>query len=109
MFHKNSKKNRHNNIAQITSEYAVLVSAIVIVLTTMQVYLRRGVQARIRDAANYPVASGIFNTSQYEPSYSNSTSQAVSQSKSSYTVANDMAVNRELRIREISTEETTVK
>ena len=60
---------KKNRIAQITSEYAILVSLIIAALVGMQIYLKRGIQARLRDAADYPVASGVFNTSQYEPAY----------------------------------------
>lgn len=58
---------KKKNKAQITSEYAILVSLIIAALVGMQIYLKRGIQARLRDAADYPVASGVFTTSQYEP------------------------------------------
>jgi len=56
-------------IAQITSEYAILVAVIVAALMAMQIYTKRAIQARVKDAIDYPVTSGAFNTGQYEPFY----------------------------------------
>jgi hypothetical protein len=63
------KKGRKNNIAQMTSEYAILASIIIAALAAMQIYLKRGIQGRLRDAMDYPVREGVFNTQQYEPAY----------------------------------------
>ena len=62
-------KNRINKRAQTTSEYAVLVAVIIAAMAGMQIYLRRGIQARLKNAADYPLSSVAFSTSQYEPEY----------------------------------------
>ena len=57
--------------AQITSEYAILVTVIIGVLIAMQIYIKRGVVARLLDAIDYPLnaAATNFSTNQYEPNY----------------------------------------
>lgn len=58
-------------VAQITAEYAILVTVIVAVLITMQIYVKRGLAARLKDAIDYPltVPGSNFSTGQYEPDY----------------------------------------
>jgi len=63
--------------AQISSEYAILVSVIIAVLMGMNIYIKRGFQARYRDVLNYTLSSPLFNTSQYEPPYSYSTTESI--------------------------------
>ena len=64
---------------QNTAEYAILIGVIVAAAIAMQIYIRRGMQARIKDAVDYtttPVdanGSVFFNQQQkqYEPYYMN--------------------------------------
>lgn len=68
-----------NKKAQNTMEYALLIAIVIGVFSAMQIYLRRGLQARIRQGAdNIPGlvstqagSTGLFNASetQYEPYY----------------------------------------
>lgn len=71
-----------NKKGQSIMEYAILVSLVIAALTGMQLYVRRGLQARIKDASdnlpNYVQteqagldAGTIFNAghTQYEPYY----------------------------------------
>lgn len=64
---------KKNNFAQITTEYAILAALIIAALIGMQIYLKRGIQARLKGAMDYPVTTGVFNTSQYEPGMTNTT------------------------------------
>ncbi|MFH0876835.1 MAG: hypothetical protein V1863_01245 [Candidatus Omnitrophota bacterium] len=67
----NSKK------GQNTAEYAILIGVIVAAAIAMQIYLRRGMQARMKGAIDYTMTADedagvgveIFNQSQYEPYY----------------------------------------
>ena len=45
------------NKAQSTAEYAILIGLVVGVLVVMQTYLKRGIQGRVKDAADSYVAS----------------------------------------------------
>jgi Flp pilus assembly pilin Flp len=57
--------------AQTTAEYAILIGLVIAALVAMQVYVKRGLQGRMRSATDYLAAQtlGIGNTSQYEPYY----------------------------------------
>lgn len=62
--------------AQTTAEYAVLIALIVGAVIAMQIYVRRGLQGRIRDAVDHVGAGGdigggslVFSSEQYEPYY----------------------------------------
>lgn len=45
------------NKAQSTAEYAILIGLVVGVLVVMQTYLKRGIQGRVKDAADEYVTS----------------------------------------------------
>jgi uncharacterized protein (UPF0333 family) len=63
----------NNRRGQNTAEYAILIGVIVAAAIAMQIYVRRGMSGRIKDAVDYsiqdPQASAVFNTQQYEPYY----------------------------------------
>lgn len=61
---------------QNTAEYAILIGVIVAAAIAMQIYVRRGMQARIKDAVDFAKTgdddSGGYlysNETQYEPYY----------------------------------------
>ncbi|MBI5873188.1 MAG: hypothetical protein HZB36_03490 [Candidatus Omnitrophica bacterium] len=61
---------------QNTAEYAILIGVIVAAAIAMQIYIRRGMQARIRDAVDFTKTADddsgnafFSNQSQYEPYY----------------------------------------
>lgn len=60
---------------QNTAEYAILIGVIVAAAIAMQIYIRRGMQARIKDAVDFTrtadddAGGNIFTNSQYEPYY----------------------------------------
>jgi Flp pilus assembly pilin Flp len=60
----NSKK------AQTTAEYAILIGLVVAALLAMQTYVKRGLNAKMRDATDtYATTIGLGGTTQYEPYY----------------------------------------
>jgi uncharacterized protein (UPF0333 family) len=65
----NSKK------GQNTAEYAILIGVIVAAAIAMQIYVRRGMQARVKDAVDYSMTGAnnemgnFFTQKQYEPYY----------------------------------------
>jgi uncharacterized protein (UPF0333 family) len=73
-------KLRKKSKAQTTAEYAILLGLVIAAAVAMQVYVKRGIQARIHDAARSLVnqtsaldagqADGL--NLQYEPYYQNS-------------------------------------
>ncbi|MGE5280503.1 MAG: hypothetical protein ACM3L6_07170 [Deltaproteobacteria bacterium] len=61
---------------QNTAEYAILIGVIVAAAIAMQVYIRRGVQARMKDAVDFTLTAdddaggNVFSGNlQYEPYY----------------------------------------
>lgn len=70
-----------NKKAQNTMEYAILIAVVIGAFSAMQIYLRRGLQARIKAGTDNipdkvlgqetdPVVAGLFgNETQYEPYY----------------------------------------
>lgn len=79
----NSKK------GQNTAEYAILIGVIVAAAIAMQIYLRRGMQARMKGAIDYTMTADddagvgveIFNQSQYEPYYMSTNFETVQSSQ----------------------------
>jgi len=75
MFKRLSKR------AQTTAEYALVIALVVGAVVAMQVYVKRGLQGRVRQVADYTgndlyTNSGstfTFNGDQYEPYYSEQT------------------------------------
>lgn len=70
MFRKLNAKRGQN-----TAEYAILIGVIVAAAIAMQIYIRRGMQARIKDAVDFTrtadddAGGNLFTNSQYEPYY----------------------------------------
>jgi hypothetical protein len=65
--------------AQTTAEYAILFAIVVGAFIAMQVYIKRGLQGRIKDVVDTRGSGGnvggstlTFNTGQYEPYYAQS-------------------------------------
>ena len=60
---------------QNTAEYAILIGVIVAAAIAMQIYIRRGMQARVKDAVDFTqtadddAGGNLFTQSQYEPYY----------------------------------------
>ena len=88
----------NNRRGQNTAEYAILIGVIVAAAIAMQIYVRRGMQARIKSAVDYSQTadSTIFNTSQYEPYYMSSELVTDSTSKSSERMDLGGAITRDI-------------
>ncbi|MDP2905738.1 MAG: hypothetical protein Q8O22_05495 [Candidatus Omnitrophota bacterium] len=66
--------------AQTTAEYAILIALVVGAVVAMQIYVKRGIQGRVRDVVDHVGAGGdvagqnvAFTAEQYEPYYAAST------------------------------------
>lgn len=67
------RKLMRNKVAQTTAEYAILIAIVVGAVVAMQVYVRRGIQGRIRNVVDHVDSGGAadfnFTAEQYEPYY----------------------------------------
>jgi hypothetical protein len=57
---------------QSTAEYAIVIGLVIAAAVAMQVYVKRGLQAKIKAATDYTdtnAASVVGNAGQYEPYY----------------------------------------
>lgn len=101
-------KNKNNQIhkAQYLSELAILLAIVILALTGMQSYMRRGMQAKLKagidagvelghsnlDSLRFPTSQGgvsgnITNLTQYEPYYVDETAMFNAQSAEKELVA----------------------
>lgn len=64
--------------AQTTAEYAILIALVVGAAMAMQIYVKRGLQGRVKDVVDHTGSGGVvgsdtdtleFSASQYEPYY----------------------------------------
>jgi gas vesicle protein len=84
MFIKLNQKRGQN-----TAEYAILIGVIVAAAIAMQIYIRRGMQARLKDAVDFTqtadddAGNSFFNSAvkQYEPYYLESNFQTTQEGK----------------------------
>lgn len=66
---------RRKKTGQSTAEYAIVIGLVIAAAVAMQVYVKRGIQGKMKDAADYtdPSAKGKYGVSgtldQYEPDY----------------------------------------
>jgi len=70
---------------QSTAEYAIVIGLVIAAALAMQVYVRRGIQAKMKDASDYndPSATAIgLKTKQYEPDYQTETNMISSRNAS---------------------------
>lgn len=91
----------NNKRAQNTAEYAILIGVIVAAAIAMQIYVRRGMQARIKDAVDYSMSNPAmsenpFNTSQYEPYYMSSDTQTNQTGSTREAMIQGGAIEREI-------------
>lgn len=87
--------------AQTTAEYAILFAIVVGAFIAMQVYIKRGLQGRIKDVVDARGSGGdvggntlTFNTSQYEPYYLASNAQTNQSSNENETMSMGGAVDK---------------
>ena len=88
----------NNKRGQNTAEYAILIGVIVAAAIAMQIYVRRGMQARVKDAVDYSMTNPgtIFNTSQYEPYYTDSETYTTSTSEVSESMVQGGQITRDI-------------
>ena len=96
--------------AQTTAEYAILFGLVVGALLAMQLYIRRGINSRIKDVVDHTGATQnvagaplAMSGGQYEPYYSTSTASVKQGSTDSENVAAGGAATRT----SVSTADTT--
>lgn len=75
---------------QSTAEYAIVIGLVIAAIVAMQVYVKRGLQGRVKDAVDYRDSgdSVTGKTVQYEPYYTQSSmtsTQAVSDTEKTAT------------------------
>jgi len=93
---------KRKKIAQTTAEYAIVIALVVGAVVAMQIYVRRGLQGRIKDAVDHTGISTAtvgdtdfsFKTGQYEPYYTESTSTTTQSSSSTDTLKEGGAIDR---------------
>jgi len=68
---KEVKKMLRKLRGQSTAEYAIVIGLVIGAAVAMQVYVKRGIQAKVRDAVDFVDADDNITTSgaQYEPYY----------------------------------------
>ena len=59
---------------QSTAEYAIVIGLVIAAIVAMQIYVKRGLQGKVKDAVDYKDSSDTVTgtTAQYEPYYSSS-------------------------------------
>lgn len=82
---------------QNTAEYAILIGVIVAAAIAMQIYIRRGMQARTKEAVDYTMTADntIFKQQQYEPYYMQSNFQTQQAGTTSEQMQQGGGVSRE--------------
>ena len=59
---------------QSTAEYAIVIALVIGAAVAMQVYVKRGIQGKMKDATDYNDPSAtMLRTTQYEPDYATTT------------------------------------
>jgi hypothetical protein len=93
---------------QTTAEYAILIGLVVGAAMAMQVYVKRGLNGRIREAVDHTGVGGavggeqlVFSGKQYEPYYNNQAGQSGNVSVKEETLANPGNVTRNLKDDEV--------
>lgn len=89
--------------AQTTAEYAILIALVIGAAMAMQIYVKRGLQGRVKDVVDHTGSGGIvgsntdnleFSASQYEPYYLRSDAQTGQDTTDSETVTDGGIVGR---------------
>ena len=87
---------KHVRKAQTTAEYAILIGLVVAAVLAMQVYVKRGFQARVKDAVDDMATktSGIGTTNQYEPYYMTQTANSTQNASDTENLQTGGAIGR---------------
>ena len=107
-----------NSKAQTTAEYAILIALVVGAAMAMQVYVKRGLQGRVRDVVDFTGSGGevgsegdalSFSSGQYEPYYSESTGSSNQQIAETENVGQGGTVGRTSTTTTSGTRTQTIK
>lgn len=82
---------------QSTAEYAIVIGLVIGAAVAMQVYVKRGIQGKMKDAVDYndSASAGVLGTTkQYEPYYLGSTMTSGRTASSAENLATGGAVAR---------------
>jgi len=79
---------------QSTAEYAIVIGLVIAVAVAMQVYVKRGLQAKIKDAVDYNENTTLFTTVQFEPDYLGSNMTSTRNASSTENMTTTGGVNR---------------
>jgi len=84
--------------AQTTAEYAILIGLVVAALVAMQIYVKRGLQGRMKGATDYLATqtTDLGAAGQYEPYYLSSSFDATRDTTESEATATGGSVTRTL-------------
>jgi len=82
---------------QSTAEYAIVIGLVIAAAVAMQVYVKRSLQAKVKDAADYnDSAATMLKTTQYEPYYLESDLTNTRSESSKQNTATGGAITRTL-------------
>ena len=109
MFKKLSKR------AQTTAEYAILIALVVGAVVAMQVYIKRGIQGRVKNAVDHTGTGGTvggtsmnFSGVQYEPYYNNSSASTTQSVADSETLGDSLVATRNSSTSTSATQSQTI-
>jgi hypothetical protein len=96
---------------QSTAEYAVVIGLVIAAAVAMQVYVKRGIQGKVKDAVDYTDTSDTVTgkTAQYEPYYA---TQDLTSTRAGATTSETLAkgaITRSIDGEEVSTRTGTSK
>lgn len=87
--------------AQSTAEYAIIIALVIGAVVAMQVYVRRGLQGRVKDVVDHTGTGGevagenlSFTSGQYEPYYNQSTGSTSQQAQNTESMLTGGASSR---------------
>ncbi|MDO8661642.1 MAG: hypothetical protein Q7K98_00255 [Candidatus Omnitrophota bacterium] len=94
-----------NKKGQSTAEYAIVIGLVVAAIVAMQIYVKRGLQGKVKDAVDYKDAGDTVTgtTTQYEPYYSSSTMTSTRAASEKAEVTTGGGVTRTISGEDIST------
>ncbi|MDD5130711.1 MAG: hypothetical protein PHS66_06685 [Candidatus Omnitrophica bacterium] len=96
---------------QSTAEYAVVIGLVIAAAVAMQVYVKRGIQGKMKDAADYnDPAATMLRTTQYEPNYQTTENMTATRDATETTsVKQGGSVTRDIKGEEVSSRVGTTK
>jgi len=83
--------------AQTTAEYAILIALVVAAVTAMQMFVRRGLQGKIKDGVDVmgtKMNLPSYGSTQYEPYYLSSTQDTTQKSHNTDNMQKDGSIIR---------------